>query len=384
VRDKLILHLSSVQRGLDSRAFYMECAPGVGHGIRSVLIAAHGIDGFREGVELISIPRYKNRIVRILVSSSMLFRLARRRADIYQFHDPELLLTGLLLKFSLRKKVVYDVCEDYPSMMLTKPSIPLALRPMFAKIVSYLERLGAKWLDGIVTADSATLRRFAKLGHSKKCVFYNFPKLDLFPEPLPEEKKFDIVYRGGLSERAGTLLLLEAVSQLAMQNRPIKVLLIGYFDDARSERMLVDRVHDLQSQTTIELRGRIDHRAMASALSEARIGICPLRPIPKFARNIPVKVWEYWACGLPVIASDLPPIRPFFKNRAGLLVKPDDPQQLAAAIRTLLDNPEEARRMGARGRCAVVERLNNQTQVRGLLSLYSKILNSPLHCDSES
>jgi glycosyltransferase involved in cell wall biosynthesis len=373
-QEKLVLHLSSVQRGLDSRAFHMESVPSVGRGIRPVLMAAHGIDGYRNGVQLISIPRYRSRIVRILMTPAMIFRLIGTRGDIYQFHDPELLFVGLLLKVGFRKKVVYDVCEDYPSMMLTKPCIPHALRPMVARMVSRLEWLAGKSLDGIVAADSATLRRFAKVGRGRKCVFYNFPKIDLFPEPRAQKPRFDIVYRGGLSERAGTLLLLEAVSALIKQNRAVSVLLIGYFDDAQTERMVRGRIRALQSQTTIELRGRLEHQAMASALSEARIGICPLRPIPKFLRNIPVKVWEYWACGLPVIATDLPPIRPFFRTGAGLLVQPDDPQQLAAAILRLLDNPEQAQQMGARGRRAVVERLNNHTQMRGLLSFYAKIL----------
>jgi glycosyltransferase involved in cell wall biosynthesis len=375
-KEKLVLHLSSVQQGLDSRAFHMESVPGVGRGIRPVLIAAHGIDGYRNGVQLISIRRYKNRIIRILMTPAMIFRILGTRGDIYQFHDPELLFVGLLVKVVFRKKVVYDVCEDYPSMMLTKTCIPSALRPMVAKMVSRLEWLAGSLLDGIVAADPATLRRFAKVGHARKCVFYNFPKIDLFPEPQPQEPRFDIVYRGGLSERAGTLVLLEAVAELIKQNRAVSLLLIGYFDDSHTERIVRGRIHALQSQMTIELRGRLEHQAMASALSEARIGICPLRPIPKFLRNIPVKVWEYWACGLPVIATDLPPIRPFFRTEAGLLVKPDDPQQLVTAILRLLDNPEEAQRMGARGRRAVVERLNNQTQMRGLLTFYGKILNS--------
>jgi len=369
-----ICHFSSNQRYLESRSFYMESVPAAAMGLRPKFIAPHGINGHQEGVDLVSIRRPKHPAVRILLAPLILLRLLRSQADIYQLHDPELLPVSLLLKLVFRKKVVYDTCEDFPLMMLTKPWIPRAFRSFAAKIVSCFEWLAAQRLDGIVTADSATLRRFAKVGQSKKRVFYNFPRLDLFPEPKLVSKKFDLVYRGGLSERAGTFVLLDAVGRLAEKGLPIRLLLIGYFDNDHAERLIRERIQALGPGVVVELRGRIDHSAMAEALAEARIGVCPLQILPKFLHNIPVKVWEYWACGLPVIATDLPPIRPFFRICAGILIKPDDPDELGAAIHQLLRHPEEIERMGAQGRRAVVERLNSECQVRGLISFYSRIL----------
>jgi glycosyltransferase involved in cell wall biosynthesis len=352
----------------------MESVPVAAMGLRPTLIAPHGINGLQEGVDLVSVHRPKQSAARILLAPVILLRLLRNQADIYQLHDPELLPVGLLLKLVFRKKVVYDGCEDFPLMMLTKPWIPRAFRSFVARAVSFVEWLAARWLDGIMTADSATLRRFAKVGRSKKRVFYNFPRLDLFPEPKFVSKKFDVVYRGGLSERAGTLVLLDAVRRLAEKGQPVRLLLIGYFDNDSTERLIRERIQALGPGVVVELRGKIDHSAMAEALAEAKIGVCPLQAIPKFLHNIPVKVWEYWACGLPVIASDLPPIRPFFRNSVGILIRPHDPDELAAAIHRLLGHPEEVERMGAQGRRAVVERLNNECQVRGLISFYSRIL----------
>ena len=369
-----VCHFSSIQRSLDYRSFYMESVPVAAMGLRPKFIAPHGINGLQEGVDLASVRRPKQPAVRILLAPLILLRLLRSRADIYQLHDPELLPVSLLLKLVFRKKVVYDSCEDFPLMMMTKPWIPRSLRSFVAKIVSCFEWLAARSLDGIVTADSATLRRFAKVGRSKKRVFYNFPRLDLFPEPKLAAKKFDVVYRGGLSVRAGTLILLDAVGRLAEKGLPVSLLLIGYFDNDRAERLIRERIQALGPGVLVELRGKIDHSEMAEALAEAKIGVCPLQAIPKFLNNIPVKVWEYWACGLPVIASDLPPIRPFFRICAGLLVKPDDPGELAAAIGQLLHDPRAAERMGANGRRAVEERLNNYSQVRGLLSFYKQVL----------
>ena len=91
--------------------------------------------------------------------------------------------------------------------------------------------------------------------------------------------------------------------------------------------------------------------------------------------NIPVKVFESWACGLPVIATDLPPIRPFFAGRKlGMLVKPGDIHGLANAICQMLAAPDLIEEYGQRARRLVVERYNTGMEIPKLLSLYERVL----------
>jgi hypothetical protein len=361
---------------LDHRAFSKEAEPAAAEGLQVSVVAPHGIRGSKDGVELIPLPRWNNRLVRVLMSQTLIFKALRQRASLYHFHDPELIPVGLLLKILFRKRVVYDTREDYPAMMLLKVYIPKPLRTLLGAALSRLEALAARVLDGIIMADPFTLRRLARVGRSNKLVFYSFPSYKMFPPPSRDETKpFDLVYRGGLSERCGTFLLLDAVRALVDGGRALSVLLLGYFDDQHSKQLLEEAIRRLHLQGYIRLQGRIGHDQMAEALGQARIGVCPLQPIPKFQCNIPVKVFEYWACGLPVVASDLPPIRPFFRNHeSGLLFKPGDVRQLSQAIGWLLDHPSEATQMGMRGRQAVLERYNNSQEVQKLLSFYQCIL----------
>ncbi|MGH9737878.1 MAG: glycosyltransferase [Candidatus Acidiferrales bacterium] len=243
-------------------------------------------------------------------------------------------------------------------------------------MVALAERFAARIFDALITADPITLRRFARIGKSKKLVFYNFPNLDFFPAPINRLRPFDLVYRGGLSERTGTFVLLEALALLANTGRSPRLLLIGYFDHPRTEEALRDRIAGLRLDTFVEIRSRIDHERMADALSQARIGLSPLLSIPKFQKNIPVKIFEYWACGLPVVASDLAPMRPFFcHGDAGLLVQAGKASELAAAIEWLLDNPDSASRMGLRGRGLITQRFNNSREVHKLRRILELIAN---------
>jgi len=369
-----ICHFSTAHRMLKSRTFHRQCVPLAAAGFRVRYVSPARDRGRQDGVDFVPVSWRKNRWLRLLATPSLLKKLLRQSAHIYYFQDPELLPLAFLLKLVLRKRVVYDAYEDFPSMARAAGSIPRAVRPLAERLVATAEHLAAHFFDGLITADPLTLRRLAHTGRSRKTVFYNFPNLDFFPSPSPGPKVFDIVYRGGVSERAGTFVLLEAVRLLAGQGRRVRLLLIGYFDSSKAEMQLHDRIHALGLQSSVELEGRLDHGKMAEALSRARIGVSPLQNTPKFRVNLPVKIFEYWACELPVIASDLPSIQPFFRQAlAGLLFQPGDAHGLAQSIGWLLDHPAQAARMGLRGRAMIVKRFNNELEARKLRAFCRRI-----------
>jgi glycosyltransferase involved in cell wall biosynthesis len=375
LRDVVVCHLSPIESRRDERAFSRECLPSLRYGLRPRILAPYSSERTLQGVDYVSLPKSRGRILRILLAPRFLQVALRQQADIYHVHSPELILVGLILKFIFGKKVIYDTREDFPSMMLTKTYLPVRLRKITSRIVASFERLAAYLVDGFITADSGSLRPHAKAGKSRKLVFYNFPNLNYFPEPPPVEKQFDLVYRGGLSERAGTFVLLNALRLLKEQGIPLRLLMFGYADNQQTEESIRDLVFGLGIADLVTLKGVIEHDDMAATLNQARIAVCPLQAIPKFLNNIPVKVFESWACGLPVIATDLPPIRPFFGNRPyGLLVKPGDIIGLAEAIRKMAKSDQLIAEYGRQARKAVVERYNSDLEIRKLLLLYEEVL----------
>lgn len=370
-----VCHLTSVQDRLDTRAYVMEMLPLTKDVSALSVIGAHGRNGKDENVEFISVPTRQNRTERILLACGLAFQALHQPSQLYHIHNPETIPAGLVLKWFGRKKVVYDTEEDHPSMMLTKAYLPRFLRPIARSVVAGIERLAARTFDGYIAADSGTLRANAKVGRSRKLVFYNLPNLDFFPSPETHDKRFDLVYRGGLSERAGTFVLLAAVRELLNRGLHPRLLLFGYTDSKADQIRIAEHIQRTGLSSNVELGGRIDHGKMAATLSLARVSVCPLLSIPKFRNNIPVKVFESWACGVPVVCSDLPPIRPFFKGtKFGMLVKPGSIKALADALEGLLTDPEETARMGRAARRAVVERYNNAHESRKLLAFYKRIL----------
>jgi glycosyltransferase involved in cell wall biosynthesis len=370
-------HFTVAHSSLKSRSYHRLCLPLSLNGCEVKYVSPAVIEGLRGRVEFVKLRPTKSAVTAWLSHISLLRPLLRQRADIYHFQDPQLIPLALLLKLAFGKRVIYDAYEDFPSMAEHKSSWPRPIRRLAATLIRAAESAAVRNFDAALTADPFTLRRLSRYGRSRKLVFYNFPNLDFFPPPRANQsqKRFDLVYRGGLSERAGTYVLLDAIQRLVKLNRPMRVLFIGYADNAAAEQHVRARIADLGLTAHIELRGRIPHDDMAAALAEARVGISPLQDVPKFRLNIPVKIFEYWACGLPVIASDLPPSATFVRNSdAGLLFPPGDSSALACAIGRLLDHPSYAETMGKRGRAIVEQRLNNSGEILRLISLCRDLL----------
>jgi len=93
-----IAHLTSVHAAFDIRIFHKECKSLARHGHQVTLVVPHVRDEVVGGVCIKSIPRLRHRLSRMTRTTWRVFRQAlRAKADLYHFHDPELIPVGLLL-----------------------------------------------------------------------------------------------------------------------------------------------------------------------------------------------------------------------------------------------------------------------------------------------
>ena len=100
----------------------------------------------------------------------------------------------------------------------------------------------------------------------------------------------------------------------------------------------------------IDFRGHVPHADVAAALAQACIAVLPNRDDPDSRFTSPIKLFEYMAAGCAVVASDLPSLREVLEPDEAVWVRPGDPEDLAAGLRQLADDPVRARRMGERAR----------------------------------
>jgi glycosyltransferase involved in cell wall biosynthesis len=360
----------------DARIYYRMCYGLAERGLPAVLVAPETpIEGM-----VVQCSVWNGRLAR--TSRSRRIGLALRaalaeKADVYHIHEQELIPVALVLKI-LRPSaaVVFDAREDYPALMRMKYWIPKPLRPLLALTAHAANLIASLCLDGIVAADPDVENDFRLLGAKRTCVYYNFPTLSLFAPDhtaLPASR-VDLVYVGGMSDRTGIFILLDALTLLAQEGIRPTVRLAGYTDGVEGQKTIRNGIDSRGLTAQVELRGTLPYEEVPAWIRSGRVGLVPLLPLPKFMKNITTKTFEYWACGLPVIASDLPPIRPFLMDgHNGILFEPGSARDLARAIRLLLATPAQGEIMGCNGQQQVYEMWNNSSQTANLLSFYNQL-----------
>jgi glycosyltransferase involved in cell wall biosynthesis len=375
--------LTSVHPPFDPRIFHKEAQTLVQAGYEVTLIAPHDKKSENvDGVQIMGLPRYKRRFYRPLNWWRILRVALRQKADAYHFHDPELLPIGLWLQWWTGKPVVYDAHEHYPDAILIRGWMPLPAREPISKLFDLIELCLGAHFSAILVADDAVEARFKKIS-PRVVKLYNFPLQTMFQAGQSEEAESverlnSVVHVGLLSEERGVWIMLDAISALInIYNLDVTLTLIGRLSSLTLEKQMKDCVQAGGIASHIELVGQVPHVEVPRYTRRARVGWVPWQPVKKHCKNIPTKMFEYMACGLPIVASDLPPIRRFIAESAcGILVNATNAHEHAEAILYMLDHPDEAQRMGENGRNAVKEKYNWESERRKLLRLYEELLSA--------
>jgi glycosyltransferase involved in cell wall biosynthesis len=292
----------------------------------------------------------------------------RRNGTVYHFHDPELIPIGLALRL-LGKRVIYDVHEDLPRDILFKDWIPRRLRGPVSRLAAALEWIAGHTLSGIVAATPTIARRFPD---RRTALVQNFARPCEFAveEGLPCSDRRAAAYVGGLTRERCAVEMVEAIAKVA-RFPDVRLLIAGDIDPPA----LAERLAASKGWPRVDYRGRQSREGVRRLLAEASVGLAVFHPISIFIESQPVKIYEYMAAGLPVIAADFPGFREIVeKNGCGICVPPRDPAAIAAAIEWIFDHPAKAAEMGQRGRSLVLNTFNWDREAETLLRFYDLVL----------
>jgi glycosyltransferase involved in cell wall biosynthesis len=172
------------------------------------------------------------------------------------------------------------------------------------------------------------------------------------------------VFAGAFRAWHGVGRLLDAMAALERRGAPWRAVLIG---DGPERSALEARVA-AERLTRVRFTGSLPYAAMPAALAAADVGVAPFAPEAHAPLRhgfywSPLKVFEYMASGLPVVAPSLPRLRAILgaggvgdgdgaadaTSDAGVLYDGGDPGGLAAALAALIDD-DRRRRLGAAAR----------------------------------
>lgn len=363
-----VAHLTSAHRAYANRIFHKEARALRDAGYAVSIVAPHPRAERREGIDIVPVTPSARRPRRFTITVADVYAKALALdADLYHFHDAELLPAAVALKVAHGKRVVYDVHEQVPDQVRDLDRIPgQPLRTLLAWHVDRFERAAATVFDGVIGAIPGITRRFEGLTATE--TIRNLVRLSAVDdaEPVASPSVPALIYAGTLTPQRGIRELVEAVSYL---EHPAELWLLGDwwpagFRDACRELPGWKRVVDV---------GYVAPEQVPRYLKAATVGMHMVHPISKYRGGLAVKVLEYMASGLPFVVTDDPYKRDQF-GEVGLFADPRDPASIAASVDRLLGDAALRRRLGRRARALAERAYSWEVEQQRLVEFYDRIL----------
>ncbi len=365
-----ICHITSAHNSSDGRILKKECVSLAKDKENDVYLVAKGDSYEYKGVHVVGVGEMPSgRLGRITKGTKLVFEKAvELDADIYHLHDPELLLYVKKLA-RMGKKVIFDSHEYYYKQILDKYYIPKAIRKAAADFYLHIENKACRYLSAAIFPCEIEGKHPFE-GRAERCVFIdNFPIIEDDFEFRAHEKAEPVVCCvGSLTRERGIEQLVDACYQAG-----VKLIIGGNFSPAEFEQHMLGK----PEFECVDYRGFCTKDQVDKIYRESSIGVSNILHTGQypFGTNFPTKVYECMMYGLPFAISDFEyNIKMVKKYEFGLIVKPDDPADIAKAIKYLLDNPEEYRKMSINGIEAVKNVFNWKTEEEKLCLLYKDIM----------
>ncbi len=316
------------------------------------------------------------------IGDELFAALLEHRPFAYHAHDLNMAFIAFAAARRTRAKVLVDFHEWYSENVTYDASKQRYAPHAWPQrtVYRWLERHSLRRADAVVTVcDSIADAMAAELGDDRRPeVVRNIPSLAAVPTRAYQslkkelglsESQFVLLYQGGL----GPSRLIEPIVE-ALAHAPSCTLVIrgpqiekwgpGYA--AIAARIgVVDR---------LVLAPAVPSRDVVAAGRGADAGIYTVLGVGRnFVLALPNKVFEYMASGMPLLVADYPEVSRLVKRfDVGLTFQPEDPQSIARAINTLVDDRELRSRMERSTQQALVEMDANNEWER-MAAIYQRL-----------
>ncbi|HEY6969369.1 MAG TPA: glycosyltransferase family 4 protein [Candidatus Angelobacter sp.] len=320
----------------------------------------NGIDVFRVPIEHQRGGKlgyaYQYSAFTVVSAAILAARSLRRRYDlIYINNMPDMLVVSALLPKMFGAKVILDLHDPMPELMMTIFGKNRESRSV--QLLKFLERWSMACAHQILTPNIAFKRLFA----SRSCreekieVIMNSPDESIFPfRPAcvpavnaKSNKPIVVMYHGTLVERNGLDVAVDAFAYLRNKLPAAQLHIYGKSTPFLERAMQSARERGLQ-QSVLYL-GEKPLEQIVGAIDVCDAGVVP-NPRNAFTdMNMPTRIFEYLARGKPVIAPRTAGIRDYFDEHSLLFFEAGDAKDLAQTIQFAACYPEEAYTITQRG-----------------------------------
>jgi glycosyltransferase involved in cell wall biosynthesis len=275
--------------------------------------------------------------------------LRRRYSIVEAYNVPDAIVFVALVPRLLGARVVLYMFEATPEMYVDR----FELRPggFVEKLLRWQERISARFAHRAIVEGphEREIRGERGVDASKISVVMNVPESHLFqPKGQPKGQpnggtaggSYEIITHGSLLKRYGIQTLIEAVPFIRREIPNLKVWVVG---DGEYRGDLEALAKQTGVTDCVEFTGWVKHEQVAGYIDRCQAGI-----VPMLYNQLPNKLFEYVAMGVPTVVGEVPSIRRAFADHEVLYYKTGDARQLAEGVIRIHGDPRAAAEMAAR------------------------------------
>ena len=312
------------------------------------------------------------------ISSVLLFLTlikVLRYYDLIYARDFHTVIIALIPRLLFNKKLVFEINGlANEEQRLKEESF---INRILAACIQKAEKMATTFSDKIVSVTpqiAAYLTQYFHCQPEKVEVIGNGVNMKKF-YPIYDETLFrswkkrlgitqeDVViaFVGNLAPWQGVNILIESALQLLVNNKNLKFLIVG---EGSLRDFLEKRVSDSKYEKKFIFTGMIQYEDIPALINIADICVAPfISKRNRITGVSPIKVFEYMACGKPVISSRIEGLEFIEEEGAGRLIEPEDVIGLQKALDDLAKAPQERMRMGQNGLQVARERFSWESKV---------------------
>lgn len=365
-----ICHVTSAHNSTDVRIFEKECTSLAKKAEYDVFLVAPGESYEKNNVKIIGIGDIpSSRVKRMFKFSRKAYEAATLiDADVYHFHDPELLQFAIKLK-KKGKRVIYDSHEDTVEDIMRKDYIPSILRGIIAKYFEKFLNSAVAKIDCVITVTPRIVDKY-KIVNNNVFLITNYPIINLqrnMKKHLKKDKT-KLIFAGGVSHQWSHEYILDAIQDLD----DVEYLFFG-----PGEKNYIEYLRKKSGWKNAKYGGKVSFDVVNEELWRADIGMALCQYVldkDRMGTLGNTKLFEIMLHGIPVITTDYLLWREIVEGKnCGICVNPSDVEQIRDAILEIRNNPDEARVMGENGQKAVLEEYNWESQEKILYNVYENL-----------
>ena len=376
----LVLHISCTHSPDDDRILYRECL-SLKKAYSLIIIGVSGTAKRETLQDILTIGvkdgGYKANI-RAIMNEARKFKPA-----MVHVHDLFILKEALRYAHDLEIPLIYDVHEHFP--LLVKCYLPgsWVKKQIHRTTLAFREKHLSRKASHIITVVPQLTSRFS-CWNKQVTEIRNYPRRELFENRQTgggetalkirdlARNRIVLIYAGDISRHRNLFLFADTVAALNKRGYSCVGVTLGKGEKSDVENW-VDCCRNSRGQM-LHL-GQIPHQDIPSCLQEAHIGWSVLPDISPFNISLPNKIFEYLACGLPFVSSDLYNIRHlFWKNPAALIFQDEKAEGIATLIQSSFPDRELLNDMKKAARETFLNRFTWELEESKLHDIYRSIL----------